>query len=178
VRSSVAPGRLSNQGAVVAGVGSILERPWLPVLLLLAGLAPAYAGRAPEPPTVDAIERASGAGDAALALQLSSELLAHPGAASSARVAAIEARMDAIFDAGEWAKHSDAVREAIAALPDPQVRAALEISFAANAVSGPGTQVALLDAAPRHREELRPARHVPCRNARGRGARAGCTGQA
>src|SRR6185503_5311785 len=103
----------------------------LSAALLSGALALAHAAGAPVPPAVDKIELASGAGDFAAALRLSADLLQQTPAADPARVAALQARLDAIVDSSEWSAQSAPLRAAIETLPDASLREAMLASFAA-----------------------------------------------
>lgn len=125
----------------------VLVRRWLPAALMFGAIAAAYAGGEPVTPAVDAIERASGAGDSAVALRLSDELLERTPAADPGRVAALQARLDAVVDSGEWPVHGAALRAAIETLPDASLREALLASFAAADAANAGNAAALLEVA-------------------------------
>ena len=88
---------------------------------LVAGFGPAQAGPSVAD-SIDAIERASGAGDFANSLKLSADLLERTRDADAGRVAALQARIDAVVDAGEWAKQNGALRELVGRLPDASAR--------------------------------------------------------
>jgi CHAT domain-containing protein/tetratricopeptide (TPR) repeat protein len=99
-------------------------------LLLVAGISPTQAAEGPVAVSVDDIERASGAGDFEKSLRLSADLLAHTADADPYRIAALQARLDVIVDADEWANQSAALHQAIDRLPEKTLREAMQISFA------------------------------------------------
>jgi tetratricopeptide (TPR) repeat protein len=123
-----------------------LPRLWL-AALLLAMAVPLHAATTDVAAKVEAIERASGAGDFDVSMRLSGELLEHTRDGDFARVMALLARADVLIDAGEWTKQSAALHEAIARLPDANVREALEICFSANDAVNSSSYPALLEAA-------------------------------
>ena len=110
--------------------------------MLALGCAAVHAG--PDQ-SVDAIERASGAGDYATALQLSAEHLGRTRGANAARIGALQARLDVLIDAGEWSRQGAALREAIAQVPDAGVRAALDLCFTAGEAVNASNFTALFD---------------------------------
>lgn len=97
--------------------------------LVVAACAPAQAS-AGSP--IDAIERAAGVGDYETALRLSADQVRRTRGGGPARIAALQARIDALVDAGEWTRQSASLHEQIAALPDASLRDALDLCFAAN----------------------------------------------
>jgi CHAT domain-containing protein/tetratricopeptide (TPR) repeat protein len=123
-----------------------LPRHWLAALLLTIAV-PLHAASADVAASVEAIERASGAGDFDVSLRLSGELLEHTRDGDAVRIMALQARADALVDAGEWTKQSAALHAAIGRLPDPSVREALEICFSANDAVNSSSYPALLEAA-------------------------------
>ncbi len=114
-----------------------LLRRCLPLsgLLLAAGILSSQAAVHPATASVDDIERASGAGDFEKSLRLSADLLAHTEDADANRIAALQARLDAIVDADEWSEQSATLHDAIDRLPDPALRDAMQIAFAVSAAS-------------------------------------------
>jgi CHAT domain-containing protein len=125
---------------------SYLPRHWLAALLLTIAV-PLHAASADVAASVEAIERASGVGDFDVSLRLSGELLEHTRDGDAARVKALQARADALVDAGEWTRQSAALHEVIGRLPDASVREALEICFSANDAVNSSSYAALLETA-------------------------------
>lgn len=121
-------------------------RVW-PAALLLALFAPLHAAITDVAANVEAIERASGAGDFEVSLRLSGELLERTRDGDAARLMALQARADALVDAGEWTRQSAALHEAIGRLPDVNLRQALDISFSANDAVNSSSYSALLETA-------------------------------
>ena len=113
---------------------------------LVAGFGPAQAGPSVAD-SIDAIERASGAGDFANSLKLSADLLERTRDADAGRVAALQARIDAVVDAGEWAKQNGALRELVGRLPDASAREALTIVLDAGDAAGAANHALLLETA-------------------------------
>ena len=125
----------------------------LSALVLSGAVALAHAVGQPAPSPIDKIELASGAGDVAAALRLSAELLEHTAPGDPGRVAALQARIDAVVDSGEWTAQSAALRAAIETLPDAAQREALLASFAAAEAANAGNAAAMLEIAQRSLEE-------------------------
>ncbi|HSC12184.1 MAG TPA: CHAT domain-containing tetratricopeptide repeat protein [Rhodanobacteraceae bacterium] len=121
--------------------------------MLSGALALAHAAGAPVPPAVDKIELASGAGDFAAALRLSADLLQQTPAADPARVAALQARLDAIVDSSEWSAQSAPLRAAIETLPDASLREAMLASFAAAEAAIAANANAMLEVAQKSLEK-------------------------
>lgn len=125
----------------------------LSAAFLSGAIALAHAAGLAAPPAVDKIELASGAGDFATALRLSAELLEQTPAGDPARVAALQARIDAVVDSGEWTAQSPALRGDIEALPDATLRDAMLASFAAAEAANAANATAMLEVAQKNLEK-------------------------
>lgn len=130
----------------MSGAVRTLPRSW-PAIALLVAVLPLHAADDAGVARVDAIERAGGTGDSETALQLSDDLIAHTRDGDAGRVAALQARADALVDAGAWTKQSGALHEAIGRLPDANVREAMEICFSVNEAVNTSSYPALLETA-------------------------------
>jgi len=125
----------------------------LSALVLSGAIALAHAAGQPPLSSVDKIELASGTGDFAEALRLSAALLEHTAPGDPARVAALQARLDAVIDSSEWSTQSAELRAAIETLPDATLREALLASFAAADAANAGNAAALLEIAQKSLEK-------------------------
>ena len=122
-------------------------------VLLSGAIALTHAGGQPALSSIDKIELASGTGDFAAALRLSADLLEHTAPSDPARVAALQARLDAVVDSGEWTAQSAALRAAIETVPHVALREALLASFAAAEAANGGDAAALLEIAQKSLEK-------------------------
>jgi len=125
----------------------------LSVVLLSGAVALAHAAGQTAPSPVDKIELAIGVGDFAVALHLSADLLERTPVGDPARVAALQARLDAAVESGEWAASSAALRETIDSLPDAPLRAALLATHAAADAASAGNGALLLEIAQKNLEK-------------------------
>ena len=128
------------------------------VLIFSCGAA-AAAKSSPSP--VDSIERASGAGDSAVALRSSSELLARTPVTDAAIIDVLQARLDVVADSGEWAALKGDLRATIERLPNAELRDAMLAAFdvADAAAATPTNAAVLLELAQRNLQKkfARPA---------------------
>ena len=125
----------------------------LGTVLLSGAIALAHAAGQTAPSPVDKIELAVGAGDFAEALRLSADLLERTATGDPARVAALQARIDAAVESGEWTANSAALHAAIDSLPDANLRAALLATYAAADATSASNGALLLELAQKNLEK-------------------------
>jgi tetratricopeptide (TPR) repeat protein len=130
---------------------SVLRR--LSAVLLSGAIALAHAAGPTALSPADKIELAIGAGDFAVALRLSADLLERTATGDPARPAALQARIDAVVESGEWAANSAALRVAIDSLPDAAQRAVLLGTHAAADAANAGNGALLLEVAQKNLEK-------------------------